>query len=307
MTQDEATGSSATTDHRGRRVVVARLLMLWVFVVAVYFLWEADRYRGLYALLAEFQFNYLGQHWPVLTFALLLIVFGSPAAWLLRTRKPGEVVPGADGPREGMKVSANFRRVLFAFSGGLAGAAAITFLWTLTLPRVSPPEETIAIGSPQSASPKAGPVTLQGEILYRRTSAFAQFMLVKRRGVRFAPIVAPGSKDGNIRYFIELLPDDRPPPTDAQQAQVSIRSGVLMRNNLPGSIVRLYRYAGYRVERPFYVLYASSTTIRWPYYVTGAQLALAALVTLIAALVQHRHVVYISHPREKRRRKRRTA
>jgi hypothetical protein len=38
------------------------------------------------------------------------------------------------------------------------------------------------------------------------------------------------------------------------------------------------------------VLYSSNLTMRWPYYVAAGQLAAAALLTLIAALIQHLHV-----------------
>ncbi|HEU0066660.1 MAG TPA: hypothetical protein VFQ57_05405 [Sphingomonas sp.] len=278
----------------GRRVVVARLLMIWVFIVSLFFLWEADRYTGLYALLAEWQFNRFGHYLPILTFALLVIVFGSPAAWLLRARRHADRRDMADrhGREAAVRTSANFRRTLFGFSGGLAGAALVTLLFALTLPRMSTPRAIVSVGGPQSAKPRLGPVVLRGQILYTRTSAFAQNLLIAARGVRFAPIVAQGDAGVKLRYFVELLPGDYGPVRTVPLS--SVRSGVLMRNSLPGSIVRLYRYAGYDVETPYYVLYESTRTLRWPYYLTAAQLAIAALIAFIMALFQHRHVVHIS-------------
>lgn len=273
-----------------RRVVVARLLLAWVLIVSVYFLWEADHYTGLYGLLAEWQFEQLSHYFPILTFALLVIAFGSPAAWLLRTRRQADRrdIPDRHGRDAAIITGMNFRRVLFAFSGGLVGAALVTVLWTLTLPRIAPPRATIALGSPQAVAPPLGPVTLRGHILYTRTAVFAQNLLFTTRGVRFAPIVAPGRADERIRYFVELRP--REFGNRRGLPRLDDRTGVLMRNQLPGSIIRLYRYAGFEVSAPVYILYVSEQTVRWPYYVTAVQLAIAALVALVAALLQHRHV-----------------
>lgn len=287
----EGTRAAGTVRRRrGRRVVIARLLMAWILIISAYFLWQADHYSGLYAFFAEIQYEYLGQHWPILTFALLIILFGWPAAWLLKSRRRGESRSLSDryGREAGIRTSENFRRVLFAVAGGLAGASAVTLIWTLALPHFTPPKTQITVGSSQSVEPPLGPLFLNGVTLYDRTSAFAQNLLVKTRGVRFAPIVAPGDRSGNIRYFVELLPQDAERQWD--NPAVRHRAGLLRVNGLPGSIVRLYSYAGFRVEQPYYVLYADPRTIRWPYYVTAAQLAIAAFLSLIAALVQHRHV-----------------
>jgi hypothetical protein len=107
-------------------------------------------------------------------------------------------------------------------------------------------------------------------------------------------MVAPGSTDQRIRYFVELLPREFGRP----QATINNRTGVLLRNHLPGSIIRLYRYAGYEVTPPVYTLYISSMTLRWPYYVTAIQLTLAALIALLAAFLQHRHLRRIITLRE---------
>ena len=278
----------------GRRVIVARLLMLWVLIVTLYFLWEANRYSGLYALLAEWQFEQFGQYWPALTLALLILVFGSPFAGLLRSRDHADRrdLPDRRGREAAVSTSSRFARLLFAFAGGLAGAALLTLLWTLTLPRIAPAGPLVALGSSRAIDPPLGAATVRGRPAYTRTSAFAQDLLVTSRAVRFAPILAPGEDDRTIRYFVELLPDDFGP--QRATPTVSDFNGVLMRNTLPGSIVRLYRYAGYRIDSPSYVLYTSDKTLRWPYYVTAAQLAIGALLSLLAALLQRRHVRRIS-------------
>ncbi|SEN61152.1 hypothetical protein SAMN05192583_3146 [Sphingomonas gellani] len=276
------------SERTPRRVVVGRLLMAWVLVVSLYFLWEADHYSGLYAWFAEWQFDLFGQYLPVLTYALLVIGFGWPAAWLLRARRRADRRE-LSGREAVVYTSSNFRRVLFAFAGGLAGAALVVLLWTLTLPRVAPPRQVVEVGSSLAGDPAEGPVILRGRIDYARTSALAEDLLVTTKGMRFAPMFGSSGDDGRqIRYFVELLPSDLGRPRTVPTR--SVRAGVLVRNRLPGSIVRLYRYAGYTVEKPFYVLFASNASIRRPYIVTAVQLALAALIALVAALFQHRHV-----------------
>lgn len=273
----------------GRRTIATRLLMLWVLAVSLYFLWEADHYTGLYAFLAEWQFEQLSHYFPILTFAMLVIGFGSPAAWLLKARRRADRVdlPDRYGLDAAVSTSMNFRRALFAFAGGLTGAAIVTLLWTLTLPRIAPPRAVVSIGSVQAKAPPLGPVTLRGRIIFTRTAVFAQNLLITTRGVRFAPIVAPDPQNQQLRYFVELLPREFGNPN---VARLDNRTGVLLRNHLPGSILRLYRYAGYDVEPPVYILYVSDKTLRWPYYVAAVQLLIAALITALAALVQHRHV-----------------
>lgn len=283
---------------RPKRVVVARVLAVWVFIVLIYFLWEASTYRGLYALLSEWQFEQFGHYLPILTFAFLALLFGSPAAWLFRARRRADspVLADRTGHEAAIVTGSNFRRILFAFAGGLAGAALVTLLWTLTLPRMTPPQRTITVGAPDSIDPPRGPATIRGRIVYTRTAAFAQDLWITRRGVRFAPVLSAtgDERPRTIRYFVELLPTDQPDPRVDMDRAVLARSGVLLRDALPGSIVRLYRYAGYTVESPYHVLYASSRTLRWPYYVTAIQLAVAALILLLAGLFQHGHVRHVA-------------
>lgn len=293
-------GFSRLVERFPRKMVLTRGLMLWVLVVTLYFLWEAATYSGLYAWLSEVQFDRFGQYLPILTFALLVLLFASPAAWLLR-RSPRGAARGsiAGKPAESARAAAiassvNFRRILLGFAGGLGAAAIICLLWTLALPGMAQPTRLIAVEQPAPRPLTQGPAFVRGEILYSRTSAFTQNLFSRYRSVRFAPMVPLGSEEGAIRFFVELPPTvpGAQLPTDA----VTTRPGILMRDSLPGSIVRLYRYAGYKVERPYYVLYSSTLTMRWPYYVAAGQLAAAALLTLIAALIQHRHVRALTKP-----------
>lgn len=219
-----------------------------------------------------------------------MILFGWPIAWLLKdTRsaaRDGDPITNED--EEALRLNQNLRRTLFALAGGLGGAALVVLGWTLTLPTLSAPTAVVAVGSRQSLNPPLGSISLKGGILYDRTSVFAQNLIFKTRGVRFAPIIDPQDPVPTIRYFIELQ------PSDIQNGDIVVepvsRTGLLRMNALPGSVVQLYKYAGFDVSNPHYVLYTDPLTIKWPYYVTAIQLACAALICLIAALFQHHHV-----------------
>jgi hypothetical protein len=274
------------------RPVLARVITLWVLVVLLYFLWETLQYRGLYALLAEWQFDQFGQFAPTLTFALPVLLFASPALLLLRDRHQ------RDDPRYARRTPADaayvsamrFRQLLFVVASALLSAAVVVAIVSLTRSVDRRSERIVVADAATARGVEGGPATLRGSILFDRTAAFAQNLLVTRRGVRFAPIVAHKLQDDmpDIAYFVELEPRDS--ARIDQTRRVEDRTGTLVRNNLPGAIERLYRYAGLRVARPYYVLYNSTQTMRAPYLVVAVQLALAGVVLIVAGLLQTLHL-----------------
>jgi hypothetical protein len=265
----------------------ARFLWIWVVIVALYFLWEAASYTGLFARAAEWQLAHLGRYLPTLTFGLLVLLFGSPALLLFRRRRrrADDVPPPASAV---VTVGTRFMRFLFWIAGALAAAAVVALIWTLILPSASGTLRDVVLGTPSARAPSEGATRLTGVIVYKRTAAFTQGLLVMRRGARYAPVFPPVEHDNVIRYFIELAPQDHVQPRMADA--VVTRTGTLVRDNLPGAVVRLFRYVGYRVATPHYVLYASPLTMRWPYYVAAIEFALGALLFLIVGLFQRRHV-----------------
>ncbi|MGT2514678.1 hypothetical protein ACVOMT_11015 [Sphingomonas panni] len=274
------------------RAVLARIMTLWVLVVLLYFLWEMLHYSGLYATLAEWQFDQFGQFAPTLTFVLPVLLFASPALLLLRDRHQRDDPRYADqSPVVAAHISAvRFRQFLFVVASALLSAAVVIALVALTRTADRRADRIVTADPAGVTAADSGAAKLRGTILYDRTAAFAQNLLVTRRGVRFAPIVAAGTYPAmpQIAYFVELEPRDQARMTPNER--VEDRTGTLVRNNLPGSIERLYRYAGLRVTRPYYVLYNSTRTMRAPYWVVAAQLTLAGLVMLIAGLLQTVHL-----------------
>ena len=284
-----------TRRKRDRRQVMTGGLILWAAIVSLFFLWEIVRYDGLMALLAEWQFNTFGHYYPSVTYLALVAVLASPGLlFFLRVRqRESEQRLAAATLRSAM----TFRRVLLGLSAACLVAAIATLLLLLALPASTGTPRRIDLAQPVVALPTEGPTTIDGAILYDRTAAFGEDLLVARRTLRFAPIVAPRSPGVDLQFFVEL-PDE----TMANAGTASSMTGTLKRNALPGEVVQLFRYAGYRVEPPYYVLFASEAAMRWPYFEIAGELGLVALLFLAVGLWQHRRVKWleeaVASPRE---------
>lgn len=274
------------------------LLWLWVIVVVLYFSWEAASYRGLFALIAEWQFAHIGQDLPTFTFGLLTTIFAWPALHIFRRRPrrrrrrsrranaPVVTQEQLEAEENEAAISAarDYMHFLSGFTSSLLLAAIIALLWTLMLPTFGGPVQDVRV---DRESVREGPAQLVGTLRYGRIASFSRGILFIRRSELYAPIL-PTRSTGGVRYFAEFLP--------AEQGEISSgstlthRTGILVQSDLPGPLIRLYRYLGYRIEPGYHVLYASALTIRWPYYMIAAQFALGAIGFLVAALMQRRHL-----------------
>lgn len=262
---------------------------LWILIATGYFFSEVIYYRGIYEKVSEWQFDLFGHYFPILNFALLITIVISPAVLLIAII--ARFVETKSLRRKVLVTSNQFRNILLGLTMAFSFAAIATLAWTLTLPRMNAPFQHVYADQP-TESLRNGAATLSGYIIYERTSAYTQRLLLKRRGVRFAPVVPPGQTTPNIQYFVELAPSDVFIKEEGQP--ISTRGGILMRNALPGSLESLYRYAGYELGKPYFVLYTSERTMRWPYYVSAIQLAVIALFLAIATAIQHRRTIWVS-------------
>lgn len=283
-----------------RRRMILQLLWLWVLLVVLYFSWEVATYRGLFAIIAEWQFERLGQDLPTFDFMALAVAFSWPALLLVRARfrskeqsEPEGATPAqVDIARDKtlaaaiLETAEEYMHVLFGFAAALAIAAMVALVWTLFLPRVDRDPTPLAPYS-ETVSPREGPTSFDGQLTYGRIASFGRGILFLRHTVLYAPLKPPGGDPG-VRYFVEFLPDER---ADIRAGgSISHRAGILVRGDMPGALIRLYRYLGYRIAPRYYVLYASQWTMRWPYYMLAVQFALAAFAFLIVALWQRLHL-----------------
>jgi hypothetical protein len=97
--------------------------------------------------------------------------------------------------------------------------------------------------------------------------------------------VSPGDSSRDLQFFVQL-----PPVSDSDRSGTSSMTGILKQDGLPGALIRLFRYAGYRVESPHFVLFADAATMRWPYLLTAFQLGFGALLAAAVGLLQRRRV-----------------
>lgn len=257
---------------------------VWMAVVTLFLLWQATSYRGVMSLVGEWQFNAFGRQYPTFNYVLLVFLLCVPGYLLfLRRRESGQTGrPQTDTIRSA-------HALLKVIVGVLAGLGVVTIgvlIMLLMLPRASGDEQQIDLSRPAIAVPREGPTRITGVILYDRTAGFDEDLVLTRRTFRFAPMIGAGQDPQDLRFFVQF-----PPAFDERtRAGTSTMTGVLRRNGLPGEIDRLFRYAGFRVEEPHYVLFAEPAAMRWPYLMAMVQFAIAALLVLLLALFQRRRV-----------------
>lgn len=266
------------------------LLALWIVLVVGFFTWQSGTYRGVVALLAEWQFNEFGVYHPLLTFLIFILLLAPlPFLFTRRRRKAvratnlnAEAVAAQNHLARAIHDSTIFLNILLLTAAGCLIAAVIALIMMVMLPSAQGPMQRITASTTIPMVPTQGLTELHGTIVYTRTSAFDEDLWLARRNVRFAPMTDSGADPSDIRYFIELSPTDG----SAQAAAVSARQGILVADGLPGELYRLYRYAGYHVVPTHYVLFRSAATMRWPYIVWIAEFGVAGLLIGIAALAQ---------------------
>lgn len=277
---------ATTPRKRDHRQLMTGGIIVWGTLVSLFFLWEIVTYSGAMALLAEWQFNLFGSFYPSATYLALVAVLASPGLLLfLRVRRRDS------DQRLGLatlRSAAIFRRVVFGIGAACLGAAAVALVFVLLLPTASGEPQRIDLTQPVVSLPHEGAATIAGAILYDRTAAFNEDVIVARHALRFAPIVAPGSTGTDLQFFVEL-----PPETVPHAGGTTAMTGILKRSALPGELVRLYRYAGYSVEPPYYVLFASDTALRWPYFELAIEFAIGAILFFALGFWQHRRMKWL--------------
>jgi hypothetical protein len=316
----ERVASRAERDHawiddedRDRRAL--RYLWLWVFGITFYFAWEAAAYRGLFAIVSEWEFDRLGQDLPTFNFTMLTMLLGWPALLLLgrfrdRQLRAEEESNEAAAPaialdeeaiakayetqlrrhqhRLAMLVARDYMHFLTAFMSALWVAAFAVLVWAISLPDSTDNPRHYTPDSLSRQHPTEGAARFDGAMRYGRISSFGRGILLARRTSLYAPLVPPSGSDGRVRYFIEFLPSERP---DVHSGGIiHHRDGVLVRSDLPGALIRLYRYLGYRPVADYYVLYASPITLRWPYLIVCWQFLFAGSLFALTALWQRLHL-----------------
>ena len=262
----------------------AALLAVWIAVVAVVLAWQFVHYRGIVALVSEWQFGLFGHAYPLLGFLVPTALLASPGLiffWRARKRKSDERLAGAT-----IRSAIAFVRVLFGVAACFGLGALVFLIASFNIPGDPELDQRIDLAKPVISVPTEGQTTITGSLLYAQTAALSRNVVFMRKTQRFAPMVAPGETSDDLQFFVEL-----PVSANAESVrQISSVRGILQRNALPGELVRLYRYAGFRVEEPYYVVYLDKQSIAWPQRPTAILLLLIGLVFGILGLLQRSRI-----------------
>lgn len=261
---------------------------IWLAAAGLFLLWQTMTYRGVSAFAAEWQFNAFGFYHPALTYLVLLLILSSPLL-LLRLpirRRSQQVASPAPEVVLSRAISSTSRllKTLVGAATTVATAALVVASLSLFLPRTDGPVARAVI-SDDAAPPPQGPIELTGRLLHEKTSVFNEDFVVSRRSSRFAPMVGEGTDQTVFRYFVELPPETATTAPDT----VTVRKGILRKGGLPGELIRLYRYAGFRVDPDYYVLFATADSMKRPYLTEALELLVLALfIGLVSGIYAYR-------------------
>lgn len=292
-------GGNETTTENGRKKVWRRAVgAAWIALVALYFLWEAWSYSGTFAKLSEWQFGNFRKSWPTVTYAALVLVFSIPGLLLIKRWKGKQPSPASDAapdeetaaPSEreiALKRAVGVRKLLFYVGAASAVSAFVSLAGVLFLPQFGPASQVITVGTEPAQQIVNGPTTLIGRAILSRTATMGQDFIILDKESRFAPIV-PENDGGAVRYFVQLTPAETAGNRGGDHL-VKV-SGVLLRDSLPGPILRLYRNVGIPVSDTHYILYRYAATMRRPYFLTAIQMSVIALAMFILWWFQNRHI-----------------
>lgn len=264
--------------------VKAVFFAIWTAIVAVALAEQFIHYYGLVAFVDEWQFGLFGRAYPLIGFVIPAAVLASPGLvffWRARTRSSAERLAGAT-----IKSAVVFSRVLLGVAACFGFGALIFLIASLQVPGDPDLDQRIDLGKPVIAVPMEGPTSITGSLIYGQTAVFDQSLLFMRKSQRFAPIVPLGATSNDLQFFVEL-----PAAVNAESLRdISTVRGILQRNALPGELVSLYRYAGFRVEPPYYVLFLDKSSVSWPQRRTALMLFLISLIFCGLMLLQWRRI-----------------
>ncbi len=265
-----------------RKVSLREILLAIGAMIGLVILWLTVSYRGIVALAAEWQFDTFGRYYPSATYMLYLLLLLVPL-WLFvvvrrRVRRRRGVVDSVPDP---IHTALVIRSIFLVLASGCLVVAVISLLSMLALPSATGDVQKVQVRSTPNSQIRQGPTQLVGSINYLRTAAFDQDLWLLRRSTRFAPMNGIGSDGRTVRFFIELSPEER-----SSVSSMELRNGILRLHGLPGELIRLYRYVGYSIDEPYYVLFSSAESMRWPYFVVAGEYVLAGALFAVFALLQ---------------------
>lgn len=268
---------------RLRTQTIGWIATAWTVIVVAFLVWQTINYRGIVAILAEWQFATFDRFFPIATIAILLFLLTLPFTILiaLRLRRTSRSRREAKIERSLYRAGLFNRFLAICVIASVAIAGVLTVLG-LSVGGFSNKARTVAIADPNTPR-TGGPAILNGTVLYDRMGFYREGFVITSRELWVAPIVRTIDSE-QIAFFVETQ------HAKAGQPRAGSFEGVLRRRAMPGGLATLYRNSGYSVPRETYVLFSSQASAQWPYLSASADFFLMALFFGIVLLLHRRHI-----------------
>lgn len=311
MAENTKSGLLATIRSNLLPVSVAFALFIFLFLLP-----QSVFYRGLISLLAEWQFSWFGSYLPILTVilpVLLLTLLLMLILWLVfRLRDKDNKDEPELSLAEQAKIALSKTRLamlsFFALAAFSFVAVIVTLTLMMTLPNESGKSQKIDVGTVPFVEPKEGRAELNGTLDWQKLATIKRNLVFARQRTYFIPIVSQIADRKSTRYFVQVfrpefvLPRNQMPGraperqhlleegliTPTKDGPGGSVNGVLRQDGLPEEIVLLYEKAGLNVHPDHYVLYRSTSDMRWPYWGAAWAFLLFGICALLIGLFQKR-------------------
>lgn len=255
---------------------ISKVAIAWATVVAAVLAWQAYRYEGLFALLAEWQFRHWDRMFPVASIATVTLLLSLPFIIIIgakmrrRRRLYGRLDSRSVVSRDG-----RIAKWLAAIAGALALAAFVLTIIGLSIGGVA---EKSAYSFSLSDPPPEGSarVRASGWLQTGLTGYYRESLVLAKRDLYVAPLVGDEASK-KLKFFVQV-PPSRERTSFSDKARVE---GVMRKASLPGGLEELYENEGYVVDHPTYVIFKNAASARWPFLSAAADLAILALLAAL--------------------------
>ena len=269
------------------------LVGLAMIVIALFLLWQIVHYEGLINRLGEWQFSRIGEFFPAITLALIVVIIGALLALILkalysRRKKSDKDIVDSDVPDEefaedGTYILRRLRgaaRAFFTFAGV---ALILTFIAATDVLGLTGKDTEVRTFTLTQSTPSEwpeGPAHLEGVTSGGPIGRLTQSMFFFRRTYYYLPVE---SRKGGIDLVVELT------PSEAQNHTIeSNRTGYLRQDGFPQEIAEMYRNANHPVASSVTILYLDAASARWRPLMLALSLAIATILLSIIGLLFRR-------------------
>ena len=269
------------------------LVGLVMIAISLFLLWQIVQYEGLVNRLGEWQFSRIGEFFPAITLALIVIIIGAWIALILKilySRKKETDADAVDGDAvdgeatdDGIYIIRRLRgaaRAFFVFAGVALVLTFIAATDVLGLIGKDKPAQTVTLAQTAPSEWPEGPVHIKGVTSGGPIGRLTQNMFFFRRTYFYLPVE---SRQGGIDLVVELTPDEA-----RNHTVESNRTGYLRQDGFPRETAEMYRNANYPVASSVTILYLDAASARWRPLMLTLSLAIATILLSIIGLLFRR-------------------